>query len=137
MGTPLARARKPHPPESGPRTLAFGTISKIITAQVEGGTNLNRNYTHDAFGNLETLGGLTPPVDSATNRLTGTAYDAAGNVTNSNGTLFQYDALGMVTKRTAANATDEWVFFYTADDERLWTFSSGRPSCHSGVQTRP
>jgi len=34
----------------------------------------------------------------------------------------------MVTKRTAANAIDEWIFVYTADDERLWTFSPGRPS---------
>lgn len=92
------------------------------------GNDLSRTYDYDAFGNLESLGNVDLPEDSTTNRLSGAStYDGAGNVTSWNFTDFEYDALGMVTKRSAPGY-DPYLFLYTADDERLWTFSPGKPS---------
>jgi RHS repeat-associated protein len=88
----------------------------------------SQTFNYDSFGNLkEVVGtnGRTIPTDSLTNRLNaaGTSYDVMGNVLTWNGDTYEYDALGMMTRRCpsgcAVNAPD-WRFIYTADDERLW-----------------
>ncbi len=110
----------------GTSRYAYDGVSRLTQAKVGAyqtniGDYLTQTYSYDPFGNIQSLGGVNVPEDSHTNRLTGSTYDAAGNITNYNGTLFDYDALGMVTKRTSSGS-DERLFIYTADDERLWSY---------------
>jgi len=49
------------------------------TARLGNGTIDPRSYEYDGFGNLTKLNGRTIDVNDATNRLTGSSYDAAGN----------------------------------------------------------
>ena len=103
-------------------------LTRAVTAagQTGGSPLYTRTYTYDAFANLTSIADYNPrniPVDSTTNRLSYATYDAAGNVTNWNGTGFAYDALGMVTKRIDFGG-GERLFFYTADDERFWSYHS-------------
>ena len=63
-----------------------------------------------------------------TNRLngTGTVYDAAGNLTNWNGAVYQYDAFNQMIHMTSG--AEDWIYLYTADDERLWSYNVPRNS---------
>jgi RHS repeat-associated protein len=67
--------------------------------------------------------GRSTPTSAATNRLTGTgtAYDPAGNLTAWNGATYQYDGFNQMTRMT--NGGEDWLYLYTADDERLWSYS--------------
>lgn len=87
-----------------------------------------QTYTFDPFGNITAIGGTSgrsTPTSATTNRLngTGTAYDAAGNLTSWNGATYQYDAFNQM-KRMVSGA-EEWLYNYTADDERIWSFKVG------------
>ena len=52
----------------------------------------------------------------------GALYDGAGNLTNWNGVAtYNYDAFNQMTHMT--NGTQDWVYLYTADDERIWSYN--------------
>ncbi|HVS63373.1 MAG TPA: hypothetical protein VMT85_07700 [Thermoanaerobaculia bacterium] len=54
----------------------------------------------------------------------GTFYDGAGNLLVWNGgASYEYDALGNVRHYTSGS--EDWVYMYTADDERAWAFRTG------------
>lgn len=124
----------------GSSHFAYDAVSRLTDATIYlgetgGGTSRWRSYEYDAFGNLRAVsgyGGRTIPVDPTTNRLAGGAlHDAAGNVTSWNGRSFSYDALGMMwgqSRPTSSpsdpNGEEEWLYFYTADDERVWSYHS-------------
>lgn len=51
------------------------------------------------------------------------AYDAAGNQTNNNGALHEYDPFHLMWH--FKSGAEDWRYVYTADDERIWSFKSG------------
>jgi len=66
--------------------------------------------------------GRNTPTSPQTNRLTGaTAYDAAGNLTSWNGAVCNYDEFNQMTHMTSGS--QDWVYLYTADDERIWSYN--------------
>ena len=90
-------------------------------------------FTFDRFGNLtkvETTGQPTEnfPTTETTNRMTNAiaTYDSRGNLTtfNDGTTSFtnSFDALNRQWKRLAPDGTHDY-YLYTADDERILTFS--------------
>lgn len=111
----------------GPNRFAYDGASRLTVAEMGLGGQINtQSYALDAFGNIGsiTTNGLArnTPTSGLTNRLTGlgVAYDAAGNLTAWTGNSYEYDRLNMLTRRTAG--AEDWVFVYTADDERLWSY---------------
>ncbi|HXO20133.1 MAG TPA: RHS repeat-associated core domain-containing protein [Thermoanaerobaculia bacterium] len=100
--------------------------SAIVTAAVNGPVSLTQAYTFDAFGNIQTISGSSgrnTPTTSATNRLTGGTYDAAGNLTYWNGANYDYDELNQL--KHYLNGAEEWLYMYDAEDERAWSFKVG------------
>lgn len=90
-------------------------------------------FTFDRFGNLtqvQTTGQATEnfPTTETTNRMSNAiaTYDSRGNLTiyNDGSTSFtnSFDALNRQWKRVAPDGTDDY-YLYTADDERILTFS--------------
>lgn len=96
-----------------------------------------QDYTFDSFGNLTQImttqaGGTPqcPPVGNATcrtmstvattNRLSAAGYDGAGNQTGWGGLTYGFDALNML--RSLQGGGNDWLYVYTADDERIWSF---------------
>src|SRR5690606_1854351 len=92
----------------------------------------------DAWGNIQELetGPMgntqvqSTPTSSATNRLTtaGTQYDAEGNLVLWNsGPSYEYDAFNRMRRFRGgvAPGSEEWVFAYTADDERVFSARVG------------
>lgn len=116
----------------------YDTLSRLKTANLYadisgGGTATQQGYTYDNYANLTAMtgaSGVTIPASATTNRLTGSVtYDAAGSLTSWNGNLYDVDAFGMMSRYRPANQPGvEHVYLYTADDERLWTFSAGGTS---------
>jgi RHS repeat-associated protein len=111
----------------------YDNVSRIGTASFStqatgGGAATVQSYAYDAFGNLTALTGANGrnlPTAPQTNRLNslGTSYDAAGNLTAWNGATYEYDAFNQL--RHYLNGTQEWLYMYDADDERVWSFQVG------------
>jgi|CXWL01.1.fsa_nt_gi RHS repeat-associated protein len=102
----------------GARNFASGTNATIA----------DQTYAFDSFGNLTGIAsstgyGRTVSVSSSTNRLNGagSAYDAAGNLTQWNtGALYDYDAFHQVWRMR--NGSEHWVYAYNAAGERTIAF---------------
>jgi RHS repeat-associated protein len=111
----------------------YDNVSRIGTASFStlptgGGTATAQSYAYDAFGNLTAFSGANGrnvPIAPQTNRLNslGTSYDAVGNLTTWNGATYEYDAFNQL--RHYLNGTEEWLYMYDADDERVWSFKVG------------
>ncbi len=110
------------------------TTGTVFTGTTGGGTQKQQTYSFDAFGNLTEVGGSpgrTISIDPSTNRLitstnplTLTNYDAAGNLTNWNGAAtYSYDAFNQMWRMKSG--AEEWLYIYTADNERVWSFKVG------------
>jgi hypothetical protein len=104
----------------------YDKVSRLKFGTAQAGA-ASQSQTFDTFGNLTSLSPRTLTTNAATNRLTAATnpsttvmYDARGNVTSVDGMSYEYDALGML--RAMNNATNDWVYIYTADDERLWSY---------------
>ena len=71
------------------------------------------------------------PTSSATNRLNspGVYYDAAGNLTYWNGASYEYDDMNQL--KHYVSGTEEWLYMYDADDERLFSYKPGVPGQRS------
>jgi RHS repeat-associated protein len=110
---------------------AYDKVSRLVSATLYdgatgGGAQKQQSYTFDAFGNLTNIAGTigrATPTSAQTNRLngTGTVYDAAGNLTNWNSAVYQYDAFNQMIHMTSG--LEDWVYLYTADDERIWSYN--------------
>jgi RHS repeat-associated protein len=115
----------------GTHAFGYDKVSRLTSASLyleptSSVTPIAQSYTYDAFGNLQSIGGSAgrnTPTTSATNRLTGGIYDAAGNLTTWNGNLYEYDGFNQMSRYKTPS--DEWVYLYTADDERAWSFKIG------------
>ncbi len=112
----------------------YDPASRLIAANLWDGTGAmgtplkSQGYTYDLFGNLQSItgqGGRNTPTDFTTNRLNGAgmAYDAAGNQTNNNGAVHEYDPLHLMWH--FQSGAEDWRYIYTADDERIWSFKTG------------
>jgi RHS repeat-associated protein len=105
----------------------YDSLSRVVDARLPGGAS--QLYTYDDFGNLTSLttGGTlqNTPASTTTNRLTGTttSYDGAGNLTAWNGNTYTYDNFNQLVR--AKSGAEEWVYVYTADDERFWSYRVG------------
>ncbi|HKI00774.1 MAG TPA: RHS repeat-associated core domain-containing protein [Thermoanaerobaculia bacterium] len=118
----------------GASAFTYDKVSRLVSASLfdgptGGGTAKQQSYTFDAHGNLTTIttAGTTVrniPASAGTNRLNapGTAYDGAGNLTSWNGAAYEYDRFNQMTRMTSGS--EDWFYLYTADDERIWSFSS-------------
>jgi RHS repeat-associated protein len=117
----------------GTSWFTYDPVSRLTTGTVfdgptGGGTQKQQGYSFDAFGNLTSISGTsgrTVPVDPSTNRLnaTGVLYDPAGNLTLWNGNSYEYDAFDQMKHMVAGS--EEWLYVYTAGDERIWSFKVG------------
>lgn len=107
------------------------TTGTVFTGTIGNGTQKQQTYTFDAFGNLTAVGGSPGrniAINTATNRLvtstdpaTLTTYDSAGNLTAWNGAAtYDYDAFNQMWRMKSGN--EEWLYIYTADDQRVWAF---------------
>jgi RHS repeat-associated protein len=120
--------------EIGNAYFLYDTLSRLKTANLYadisgGGAATLQSFTYDNYANLTHAAGINVPASSATNRLTGSVtYDTAGNLTSWNGNLYDVDPFGMMWRYRPAGQGTESIYVYTADDERLWTFSPGNPS---------
>lgn len=121
----------------------YDRVSRLVDAHVydgpTGAGNLRyQTYAYDPFGNLKSVGGdpwaagRTIPINSLTNRLSGSTYDNAGNLLGWNGAAcpslpatpcYEHDGPGMMTRMK--NGAEDWRYIYTADDERLFEFRVG------------
>jgi RHS repeat-associated protein len=89
------------------------------------------SHTYDGFGNLQamtTKTGRSTPTSPTTNRLTSASYDAAGNLTYWNGNNYTYDALDQMWDFN--NGTKDWLYLYTADGERIWSYDLAANTSH-------
>jgi len=105
----------------GNDTYGYDTSSRLVKAVVNGTTE---TYGYDSFGNLtqKTISGQSstiPAIDSTSNRISGEAYDAAGNVTT-NGSRIKYvfDSAGSMAELDT-QFSQQRRMIYTADDERI------------------
>lgn len=120
----------------GPSWYEYDSLSRVKTGTVfpdplGTGTQQKQTYAFDNYGNLQSIAtqiGANPastrntPASASTNRLTGAVgYDAAGNLTSWNGALYEYDAFDQMWHM--ANGSEDWVYSYTADDERIWAYN--------------
>jgi len=120
----------------GSNTYTYDQVSRLLSAtQYTGtlagtGSPKTQTATYDLYGNvtaLTTEGALlTLGTSTATNRLSTAGYDAAGSMTSWNLNAYAYEPLGM--SRQVSSSGVEYDHVYTADDERLWTYSPGNPS---------
>lgn len=98
-----------------------------------GGTASERaqSYVYDSYGNIQSITTQVAasttmargtPTSAATNRLTGAvSYDNAGNLIGANGVAYTYDPFNQITRQQSSS--QDWLFFYTADDERIWAYN--------------
>ncbi|HWM95039.1 MAG TPA: RHS repeat-associated core domain-containing protein [Thermoanaerobaculia bacterium] len=111
----------------------YDRVSRLIEGRIQdgptgGGTQKWQSYSYDPFGNIQSIGGTSgrsTPTSASTNRLsgTGTVYDSAGNLTNWNGNVYEYDRFNQMTRMVSG--AEDWRYLYTAGDERLWSFRLG------------
>src|SRR5258706_442028 len=113
----------------GSDSFVYDNLGRLKKAIVQGS---QQSYTYDTFGNriltmrasgaAGCVGGCEAPstVFEQNNHLTGATYDEAGNVKTVSGSTaasYNYDGTGMATRATVGS--DDRMFVYTADDERI------------------
>lgn len=118
----------------GQDVYVYDSTGRLVSGSA-GGTTANRQeYSYDEFGNrlavttygTGCIGGCatTAAVSTGTNRLTdhSATYDLAGNMKTFGSSSYTYDGAGMVSRVTEGGMID-WQFVYTADDERLASYT--------------
>jgi RHS repeat-associated protein len=115
----------------------YDGVSRLVTANVETNALNNANpaldsfsyqtTAYDAFGNIQGFSTNSTPTDPATNHLSGSTYDASGNLRAWQGpppsyvsATYDFDELNQL--KHYKNGTQEWYYMYDADDERVWSF---------------
>jgi RHS repeat-associated protein len=112
----------------GNDAFAYDTSGRLVQATVN---SVRRTYDYDAFGNRTACTQLSPndcqlvTINAAENmnRIKEASYDGSGNVTALEQHRYSYDALNMMTRDDSAALAREFV--YTADDERIATYTVG------------
>jgi len=120
----------------GTEQFVYDRDARLVSAAITPGT---QTYAYDAFGNRTsaiTSAGITkcndgadcarfPHIDPGTNHFTEGQphYDEAGDLTQLDGHQYTYDSLGLMTGQTYSTSAQ---YVYTADDERIAVYTSGR-----------
>ena len=121
---------------TGADSYVYDALSRLTyaTADRERTGALNtQTYGYDAFGNRKTVtttgapcvGGCGVNVQpNIYNHVTdhGASYDPAGNLLTFDSFHYEYDGSGMMTRQNVAGGID-WQYVYTADDERVATYT--------------
>lgn len=117
----------------GNASFVYDSLSRVTSSMVypgpySSGTAHTQGQAYDIYGNITSVttgGGVSgTPTSAATNRLTGAVtYDGAGNLTSWNGATYEYDAFNQMKR--FKSGSEEWLYMYTADDERFWEFKVG------------
>src|SRR5688572_795602 len=110
----------------GNDVFVYDDVGRLVQAEINGA---RRAYVYDAFGNrtacthggTDCQFGMTINSGENRNRLATAMYDASGNVTDLAGHHFSYDAMNMPRRDDFGGLARE--FLYTADDERLATYT--------------
>ena len=118
----------------GTHTFTYDKVSRLTAASfylepTASITLRTQTLGYDAFGNLLTFGGSSArntPTAPGTNHLAATTYDASGNVTTWNGNVYAYDPFHLMWDYRTPS--DEWVYLYTADDQRAWSYKTDNTS---------
>jgi RHS repeat-associated protein len=118
----------------GTSTFLYDKVSRLVSANVfdgltGGGALRSQNYTFDSFGNLQSLGSLATPTSGTKNRLNSGTYDLAGNLTAWNGQTYEYGPFNELkhfcaTTPCQSGGGGDWIYLYTADNERIWAFNA-------------
>ncbi len=104
--------------------IVYDKVSRVVSHEVS--STQKQDYVYDQFGNLTqittTVNG-SPTTRSiavvpSTNRLSVATYDLAGSMTSWAGRQRYYDPLNHL--QHFEDASQEWFYAYTADEERLW-----------------
>jgi len=118
--------------KQGNHAFTYDRLSRLTGATLYDGpsatgTARTQTYGYDVYGNLTSMTTdgslLNLPASVATNRLTAGTYDSAGNLTNWSGNTYKYDSLSMMSGYVSGG--EDWVYVYTADDERIWSYRKG------------
>jgi RHS repeat-associated protein len=103
-------------------TYVYDKVSRLTSGTiVTGGANLTQTASYDAFGfilSLNTNGSnqtFTP--SSNTNRISGSGYDSAGDMTSWGVSAYGWDQLGKM--QTVTGTGINHTYLYTADGERI------------------
>jgi len=118
----------------GTHTFTYDKVSRLTASNqylepTSSTTLRTQTFGYDAFGNLLTIGGSSArntPTSASTNRLTGGTYDTSGNLIGWNGNTYAYDPFHLIWDYKTT--TDEWIYLYTADDERAWSYKTDNTS---------
>jgi RHS repeat-associated protein len=110
----------------------YDAVSRLIRSDTN---SIRRNYRYDAFGNrlacTDAIGSdcqYGRQVTSTRNQLSGATYDPAGNLTNSDGHTYSYDAFNMQTRDQVDGTAVVREYIYTANDERIAVYVPGAGS---------
>jgi len=110
----------------------YDRVGRLVQAEING---VNRTYEYDAFGNrkicthapetaIESNCQYGIGIDSSSNRVEDVEYDGAGNVEIFSGDVYSYDAVNMPTRDDRGGGLAK-EFIYTANDERIATYTVG------------
>ena len=118
----------------GTHTFTYDKVSRLTASNqylepTSSATLRTQTFTYDPFANLLAIGGSSArntPTAPSTNRLTTATYDASGNVTTWNGNTYTYDPFHLMWDYKTPS--DEWIYLYTADDERAWSYKTDNTS---------
>jgi RHS repeat-associated protein len=106
----------------------YDTAGRLVQTTVN---SVRRTYDYDAFGNRQACTQIsandcqlvTINAVENRNRIKEANYDGSGNVTTLGQHGYSYDALNMLMRDDSQALTREFV--YTADDERIATYTVG------------
>ena len=122
----------------------YDKVSRFKSGSVVvGGAPRSQQVSYDGWGNMLsiTTNGVTRnlPTTATTNRLTSGTYEPSGNLTGWNGAAYGYDRLNMMkqlcSSGTLTSCTGEnWVYAYTADDERILSYRLGGGAFQSAIR---
>ena len=115
-----------------PRDCRRSRTTRTLSLTTSGATPPpSGSYAYNGFGNLTHLGGRSIGVNHATNRLTGSSYDTAGNELSwGTGSLtyhYTYYPTGEVRTTSGGSPELTRIFAYTADGERIAASISAGP----------
>ena len=120
----------------GQDVYVYDSVGRLVSGtanQQQSGVTARQEYSYDAFGNrlnVTTIGtgciGRCAPnvsVSTVTNRISGNnaTYDSAGHMKSFGAEAYTYDGAEMVSRVT--DSTIDFQYVYTADDERLATYT--------------
>ena len=110
----------------GDDEFVYDHVGRLVEAEVNG---VSREYTYDAFGNRTGCSQGGAPcqgaytIDTETNRVEALQYDGEGNIRAYAGHQYTYDPVNMLERDQFGTSARE--FIYTADDERIATYTVG------------